>query len=424
MSLTLLNSNENKIISFKPNLCEELQQRIEKEIKLHIEQRKRNKLLDLLDEEELTVEEYNNIINNLEENFNKIVCKRSDFEDQNVRFDELKQYSQQLLIDEIERNKRERDELINFNNNLIKIRQELEYNYTYPINNLLDEIIKHINFYHQQLIDTIFEEFVNKVEKMCPKNDKSYKQTIKSVYIGRQSKKVIDLFTELTNKLTKLFTELINKIGKNEIFSTDFNNFKELMRLKSFLKNIVSDIFYSTITAEICYKIEQLPEKEMTDSNLVKTYSQSLLSQLNSFIIEEIPPKIEEKFNYYSKRIYNFNEKFVKNISNKVIVEEIDNDLQSKTQQNCDNNSIKSNQIEIENNSVETKTIDSFINTLSLDLIEVNQLTELYNEYFNLINDKRISSKGFGKILKNNSRLKKTIKKIKGKKYTYYQRLN
>ena len=252
--------------------------------------------------------------------------------------------------------------------------------------------------------------------KMCPE-DKDYEQTIKSVYIGRQSKKVIDLFGELTNKLINYFTEIIHKIGDNEIFSMNYNNYKELMKLKNSFKNIVSEIYYSTITAEIYYKIEQFPEREMNNSSLVKSYSQSLLSQLNEFIIHNIPSKIEVQLKYYFTRIYKvkFDNKVgssdnkVGSSENKPIIEEIEDSSDNNINQISENKST----------TKELKTIDTFIDTLSFELIEVNHLTELFNEYFT----KTANAIEIGKILKDNTRINKLIKKLKGKKYTYYQRL-
>ena len=209
--MSLVQQSENKtLVIYESSLCEELQQKIEKSIQNHIEWRRKAKLLDIMEDEELTIEEYDKIISNLEENFDEITYNEGDSE-------ELKKYSQQLILEKIERNKLERKELIDFNNKLIKLRLELENYYTYPVDNLLDEIIRYINSQQQQLIDTIFQEFVGKIMKMCPE-DKDYEQTIKSIYIGRQSKKVIDLFGELTNKLINYFTEIIHKIGDNEIF--------------------------------------------------------------------------------------------------------------------------------------------------------------------------------------------------------------
>ena len=430
--MSLVQQSENKtLVIYESSLCEELQQKIEKSIQNHIEWRRKAKLLDIMEDEELTIEEYDKIISNLEENFDEITYNKSDSKAGSS--EELKKYSQQLILEKIERNKLERKELIDFNNKLIKLRLELENYYTYPVDNLLDEIIRYINSQQQQLIDTIFQEFVGKIMKMCPE-DKDYEQTIKSIYIGRQSKKVIDLFGELTNKLINYFTEIIHKIGDNEIFSTNYNNYKELMKLKNSFKNIVSEIYYSTITAEIYYKIEQFPEKEMNNSSLVKSYSQSLLSQLNEFIIHNIPSKIEVQLKYYFTQIYKvkFDSKagssdnkvgnkaenkpiIEEKTINKPIIEEIEEIDNSSKDSNDNINQISENK----STTKELKTIDTFIDTLSFELIEVNHLTELFNEYFT----KTANAKEIGKILKDNVRINKLIKKLKGKKYTYYQRL-
>ena len=417
--MSLVQQSENKtLVIYESSLCEELQQKIEKSIQNHIEWRRKAKLLDIMEDEELTIEEYDKIISNLEENFDEITYNKSDSKAGSS--EELKKYSQQLILEKIERNKLERKELIDFNNKLIKLRLELENYYTYPVDNLLDEIIRYINSQQQQLIDTIFQEFVGKIMKMCPE-DKDYEQTIKSVYIGRQSKKVIDLFGELTNKLINYFTEIIHKIGDNEIFSTNYNNYKELMKLKNSFKNIVSEIYYSTITAEIYYKIEQFPEREMNNSSLVKSYSQSLLSQLNEFIIHNIPSKIEVQLKYYFTQIYKvkFDNK-VGSSENKPIIEEIEDSSEEIDNSSKDSSDNNINQIsENKSTTKELKTIDTFIDTLSFELIEVNHLTELFNEYFT----KTANAKEIGKILKDNVRINKLIKKLKGKKYTYYQRL-
>lgn len=372
--MSLVQQSENKtLVIYESSLCEELQQKIEKSIQNHIEWRRKAKLLDVMEDEELTIEEYDKIISNLEENFDEITY--NDSKAGSSESEELKKYSQQLVLEKIERNKLERKELIDFNNKLIKLRRELENYYTYPVDNLLDEIIRYINSQQQQLIDTIFEEFVGKIIKMCPE-DKDYEQTIKSVYIGRQSKKVIDLFGELTNKLINYFTEIIHKIGDNEIFSTNYNNYKELMKLKNSFKNIVSEIYYSTITAEIYYKIEQFPEREMNNSSLVKSYSQSLLSQLNEFIIHNIPSKIEVQLKYYFTRIYEvkFGSKAGSSDS-KPNIEEVDSiagsieEIEDSSEDSNEDSSYNNiNQIsENKSTTKELKTIDTFIDTLSFE---------------------------------------------------------
>ena len=189
-------------------------------------------------------------------------------------------FERQMYEEEIKPFIRDKLRTIDFEERFEARRKELEIKYYQPTKYATTEVVKYINDSHQEMLDFIFESFVDKVKKLCPE-DKDYEQTIKSVYDNKYSQKVIDVFESLRGNLLRTFTELI-KACDNPLKLSD------TLQMKMF--NL-----YADMEGEIEDLINTQPDKQMSSSRLVKSYSQSLLSSIHQFIINVLSKMIQER---------------------------------------------------------------------------------------------------------------------------------
>lgn len=242
---------------------------------------------------------------------------------------------------------------------------------------------------------------------MCPDDD-NYDGTIKSVYQEKESQKVINLFNSLTNRLIDGFTKLLKSIGSNELYSQDIKRFDTLTKLVREIDNTCEKIYMQTIIDSIDNKINQYPSNQMTTSLLVKSYSRTLMTNINSYIIKELSKEIDDEIKNSFIKIY----ELMNHIMPKT--------YSTETNDECEPNDENKPMILSKQPIIVEKTLDDFINSLPNEPADINQLTELYNKFFT---DKIITSRSLGVLLTQSNKFNKTRITINGKKTTCYKRI-
>ena len=159
-----------------------------------------------------------------------------------------------------------------------------------------------------------------------------------------------------------------------------------------------------TIIDSIDNKINQYPSKQMTTSLLVKSYSRTLMTNINSYIIKELSKEIDDEIKNSFIKIY----ELMNHIMPKT--------YSTETNDECEPMVLSKQPIIAD---VE-KTLDDFIDSLPNEPADINQLTELYNKFFT---DKTITSRSLGALLTQSNKFNKTRITINGKKTTCYKRI-
>lgn len=309
-------------------------------------------------------------------------------------------------------------------------KRELE-NYPKNIEEVIVElrnyIIKEINYYHKDLVDSYFEMFVDKIDKLCP-DDKDYTKTISSVYRCKNSKKAMDIIWHFFDIMkTSLITLSMNiKRCKSEEY------YKMYMLLKTEFKKLI-DTMHLTIYNFIKMQIDYIDEEsEMSNSQVVKIYSESCMSQLNQALISDLPSLLDEEFKiriqdrienleYIWKQQIGYEFNCSKSISRdeREVVSEL-----HEPKSNVINTIVEINNkplvAKVVKKQIITPTlnisIESFLETLPNESIEVNDLTEMYNKYFGT----NVTPRGFGMLKFIKDSFTKVTKVVCGKKITYY----
>ena len=384
-------TNNTSINIYNNAFCDALQKRIENIMnKMQIEHNDESKRVCYI-YNELSLKEYNEWIDDL----NEELINTTDSN------------QQVLLRKEIEYINRDKQRLINFENKLNNKRAELIQKFSYPIDSAINLITKNINSYQQDLLNCIFDSFINKIKSMCPDDD-NYDGTIKSVYQEKESQKVINLFNSLTNRLIDGFTKLLKSIGSNELYSQDIKRFDTLTKLVREIDNTCEKIYMQTIIDSIDNKINQYPSKQMTTSLLVKSYSRTLMTNINSYIIKELSKEIDDEIKNSFIKIY----ELMNHIMPKT--------YSTETNDECEPNDENKPMILSKQPIIVEKTLDDFINSLPNEPADINQLTELYNKFFT---DKIITSRSLGVLLTQSNKFNETRITINGKKTTCYKRI-
>lgn len=312
---------------------------------------------------------------------------------------------------------------------ITKRKKEMEH---YPKSNneliiqLREYITKTINYYHKDLVDSYFEMFVNKIKSICP-DDKDYSKTIGSVYRSKNSKKAMDIILNFFDKMkmTLIAMSMNVKNCKSEEF------YKMFVILKSEFKKLIERmhfIIYNFIEQQISYIDD---EEEMTDSKIVKMYSETCMSQLNQALITELPALLDEEFkvtvedrtenlSYVWKHQIGFdfvNNKALPNNNEKVTSEVHEENRNIKVIE-INNKPLIAEVVEIKNKPTVMLTIEAFIDTLPNDPINVNELTKMYNNYMGT-NYKLVD----GRIKGINQHFTKSRHNVNGIKMTFYQKI-
>ena len=319
------------------------------------------------------------------------------------------------------------------------------------IKQLQDFVIEQCNDNYQDLLDGFFTTFAKTVEVNSPK-DKDYTKTIKSVFDSKCSKKVL-------KKIESYFKEIQEMLISNTLKLKAVSECGEYTKIFELLKKEFWALIMNGLREEIeriiqvginkafgkCYNIRSM----MTDSTTVKKYSEHFLTELNQFLIKALPEKITEfirdkiidsekriAFRFQKEIGFDFalmndadkapakapiikesqGEEFdVQVIPDKApIIEEPDSDneeskiMPKKTMTMAGQTTMS---------MAGEKTLESFIQTIPSGWIEVNKLTQMYNEYFG----KEISTIGFGKLKDIHTYFEVNKNVEQGKKITYYR---
>ena len=363
---------------------------------------------------ELTEEEYNQCINNLEE------CLLHPPEKYNTT--ELIQSYKDSVQHEILLIKRDQEQTRNFNNFLKEKEDELNQ---YPTNNskLLSNLSKYIttrsNYYLKDLFDSYFDMFVEKVTNLCPE-DKDYNKTIRSVYTCRHSRKATDSISNIFHKITTTFNSMIQYLNHSPL--TCYYTIQKILE-KEFdsLLSVAHTLIYNFISNRLdCYDDEQ-----MNDSRAVKAFCEMIMSDLNNDLINILPVELGEELSIRCQdRIENIDVTFQQQFNISLVALKPPEPLESleppANQKQLTITPIiqeKVNQPEIR---ITKPTLESFIENLPLTPIELSILTERYNQTFGT----NLSSNSLSKIKNFRPRFTVTQKKINGKCVTIYTKIN
>ena len=363
---------------------------------------------------ELTEEEYNQCINDLEE------CLLHPPEKYNTT--ELIQSYKDSVQHEILLIKRDQEQTRNFNIFLKEKEDELNQ---YPTNNskLLSNLSKYIttrsNYYLKDLFDSYFDMFVEKVTNLCPE-DKDYNKTIRSVYTCRNSRKATDSISNIFHKITTTFNSMIQYLNHSPL--TCYYTIQKILE-KEFdrLLSVAHTLIYNFISNRLdCYDDEQ-----MNDSRAVKAFCEMIMSDLNNDLINILPVELGEELSIRCQdRIENIDVTFQQQFNISLVALKPPEPLESleppANQKQLTITPIiqeKVNQPEIR---ITKPTLESFIENLPLTPIELSILTERYNQTFGT----NLSSNSLSKIKNFRPRFTVTQKKINGKCVTVYTKIN
>lgn len=459
MSIVKIN-NEEQFLKFVDNKINVLHKEHEEDVKKTYYLKK-----------EYSVEEYEKIIEDLYEKIRHPPVFKSDNEAQ--RADAKASYITPLQIKE-EYIKNIEEEIKLVRSDLSKalgyqqyVNEERQRLMKIPRNNemltenLIEYIKKQVNYYHRDLMLEYFDMFVEKVKGMVPK-DKNYDSTIKSIYRNRNGKKAMKILDSFADKLISALTTIsygfrnikIKPYGQD---AEHHGTMKETQNGKAFMPyrtvedlmknkftNIIEKI-YNCIYNFIKNEIECIPgDDELTSSEFVKIYAESLMGNMNNAIINNLPAILDDEF---SDRIEYLKEDLSANVviksisygnneqarpmvaapraikaSTKPVVEEIEDETYGRGT-SCHNeqsaNVVVIPKVNPENKKSISMNLENFIESLPDDYIELKELTEMYNKFFGV----NISTLSLGKLkgFKENFEIKrKTVNKVKS---TYYKRI-
>ena len=292
------------------------------------------------------------------------------------------------------------------------------------IRNLKIFINEKVNYYHKDLIDSYFDMFVSKIRMICPK-DKDYSRTIASVYQNKNSKKAMNI-------LTKFFDTMKNELLKLSLnvkgIQSDLYFTMEKLLKGQFLKliELMHTIIYNFLQMKIDYVDDS---EEMSDSRAVKLYAETCMSQLNDMLMNELPELLNEEFKIaVEDRVEDLSCRWKREIGcdfgkvqKQIEQESTTMGFQHEVQRTIvevNGKPLVAEIIESANKVIKEVSIESFLELLPNDLIEVNELAKMYNNYFGTSK----TARGFGMLNDIKGKFVKTSDIISGKRITYYQK--
>lgn len=271
-----------------------------------------------------------------------------------------------------------------------------------PHNN--EDVIRHlqefvsskINEEFTALIDEYYEMYECKFNEMCRNK---YQKTIKSVFNEKSSTKVMDVFSNHNQLLKNKLNFIIQRVQFNNSESYKFIEDK----LKTSFDKFISDHYY-LIYEFLRKSINNLATSttEFTNSTATKLFAQSVIKEINQFLINNLNSFLNQNFNLY-----------IETLMEKLGV--------SETLVNTENRSAEVISVNRSENvkSIEM-TLDSFIQTLPDEYMDVKVIVDMYNNYFGT----SYNSIGFSKLKGINDNFMKQKQKINGKFVTLYRKIN
>ena len=288
------------------------------------------------------------------------------------------------------------------------------------IRNMKEFINEKISYYHKDLISSYFDMFVDKVKNLT-KKDKDYTKTIESVYRCKNSKTAMNIILKFMDSMKNSLIKMSMNIKNSE--SIEFYKMESILKSQC-LKLIkkIHYVIYKFIEQQINYIDD---EEEMNDSKVVKLYAESCISQLNQVMMKELPEILNEEFSIcIEDRMEDLSYiwrnqigcDFVKNksLTQNVVTKAQDEET---TIVEINNKPLVAEVIEVKTQD-KNKDFNSFLDLIPNESVEVNELTEMYNNYFGV----NISSRGFGMLKLVKDSFTKESKIIKGKRVTTYKK--
>ena len=166
-------------------------------------------------------------------------------------------------------------------------------------------------------------------------------------------------------------------------------------------------------------------DEEMNDSKVVKLYAESCISQLNQAMMKELPEILNEEFTVcVEDRMEDLSYiwrnqigcDFVKNksLTQNVVTKAQDEET---TIVEINNKPLVAEVIEVKTQD-KNKDFNSFLDLIPNESVEVNELTEMYNNYFGV----NINTRSFGMLKLVKDSFTKDSKIISGKRITIYSK--
>ena len=285
-TIATISTTDTTIDTIKQPFCPELRERLETRlVEMKQDLRDNARIVDLYGPG-LTLKDYDEII---KEHYEKMRATKDPNEIE-------------LLEKEIGYFENDRSVLIEHTEKLNQTHQELIEAFSHPIDYFINRLTSSIYSAYQYLIDGIFESFVNKISQICP-DDSDYKGTINGIYKEKESFRVTKLFNNLNQTLITSLSELIKSLGPSSIYSNDVDKFDSLDDLISDIDGGCWDI-YRGILHLINVKISHFSsDSKLKQSLLAKSISRVLLADINTYIVKELPKKVEDKLKSFVKQI-------------------------------------------------------------------------------------------------------------------------
>lgn len=403
---------KNQIVSFDVNTY--VENRIQKLMKEHDEVVKEQYYLH----KELTDEEYNKLINDLEIRMHNVPEEYLKPTNPYTTEKQIQEQWQLMCIKEkglIERDMKRMHEFKVFIESERKKLMAVPTNSIKLTSNLRDYISKQIHYYYKDIYVTYYDMFHDKIMHLCPES-KDYSKTIKSVYDMKQSKKATKILNEFFDKLKSFLYNLVSK------FNDIDTNTQTYMMIEKFMKEKMNSFLmaFDILIGDFIEKqLNYIDDEQMDNSKVAKQYCEHVMAEMNKSLMSDLPEVLNQELNI---RCEDFYDSFVWYFSNKIDLNSLrinkEETPEPKVAQRAAREAVKALTAPV----IEVKSEKSFIqflDSLPDEFIECNELVSKYNEYFGT----SYSNVGFGKLkLIKDSFEKKPNVKRNGKVLTLYKK--
>jgi len=293
-------------------------------------------------------------------------------------------------------------------------RKRLEEYLSIPHNN--NDVIKNLNEFVSLTVQSNFSELLDEYYSMYEKlfNDldkEKYSKTLRCAFDEKSSKKVMKMFIEHNKIIENRLSYLINHVRFNET-----NEFELIeTELKKSLAKFINDHFMA-IYQFLRRALNKLEKniKPFNSSTALRTFAQSIITQINQILIDELPNTLNQRFEeyYLSLKEKLFNEKEeqkVERIKEKALcTADVAPEIESKSEEVIES--------KVKTNLSLSLDLNSFIEVIPDGWLQINDLVKMYNNYFG----KNVTNIGFSKLKGINEAFTKKTQITKGKKLTLY----
>ena len=192
----------------------------------------------------------------------------------------------QLIEKEMKYLKRDMQRQLDFETKLDNTRRELEREYMHYTETVIRNIISYINNNGQALIDVTFKSFTNKIIKMSS----DYTSVNKKLHKSAPAKDLIKVIHAITNRMRECFVRIVrhyvSRYTDDELVRdiTRFNQVYEFMNMVYDKCDELYDLMVDLVQSEI----EQFAEEKMDSDELVYSYVEKLMTQIQSLFVQDI----------------------------------------------------------------------------------------------------------------------------------------